>query len=389
MAEIEALITPEIIGWAMQRINLSIDTLAHKLNVKPENIEEWCKGKRPSFHQALELANKLKIPFGYLYLEAPPKEELPLPDLRTITSKYNHKPSPEFLDLLYDVFRKQEWYHDYLKEEEASPVPFIGRYTLNDNPTIIASDIRNTLGVDDTLRQECDTWEEFLKRLIYRAEIHRVLVLRSSIVGNDTHRHLNLQEFQGFAISDELAPVIFINERDYKTAQIFTVAHELAHLWIGQSGISNLNYALRSKQQRHIIDQFCDNIAAEVLIPSDDFLMRWNYFTKLDNNINRLARHYRVSAFVVLRRAYEFNKITDTVFKDKYQDLLSRIKSRKGGFGEYYSLVLSRNSATFTTSLIMALSEGRALPTEAATLLNVKVAKLNAIESYVLFGESS
>ena len=390
MAEIEALITPEIIGWAMHRVNLSLDTLAHKLNVKPEKIEAWGKGNlKPSFHQAQELANKLKIPFGYLYLETPPNEQLPLPDLRTITSGNNHKPSPEFIDLLYDVFRKQEWYHDHLEEEEASPVPFIGKYTINDNPNIIASDIRNTLGIDDTLRRECDSWEEFLKRLIYRAEIHQVLVLRSGIVGGDTHRSLNPKEFQGFAISDKLAPVIFINDKDYKTAQIFTVAHELTHLWIGQSGISNLNYALRSKQQRHIIDQFCDNIAAEVLIPSDDFLMRWNDFTKIESNINHLAHHYRVSAFVVLRRAYEVNKITDMVFKDKYQDLLSKIKAKKGGGGEYYSSVISRNSATFTKSIIMALSEGRALPTEVASLLNVKIAKLNAVESYLLSGESS
>lgn len=386
----EALITREMVSWAIKRSRKTPDIIARQLSIKLEILNAWEEGdSRPSFRQAQLLAKNLRVPFGYLYLNAPPKESLPLPDLRTMTSTDDHKPTPDFLDLLYDVFRKQEWYREYLEEEEVSPVPFIGKFNLNDNPSTIASDIRDTLGIDDSLRQECDNWEEFLKRLIYRSEMHRVLVLRSGIVGNNTYRKLDVQEFRGFAISDDLAPVIFINGNDYKTAQIFTVAHELAHLWIGASGISNPNYALRSKQQRHIIDQFCDNIAAEVLIPSDDFLMRWNEFVKLDNNLNRLARHYRVSAFVVLRRAYEFDKITDEIFRGKYQDLLSRIRKKKPSGGDYYSSVLSRNSATFTKSLIMAASEGRVLPTEAARLLNVKVAKLNAVEGYVLFGEPS
>jgi len=390
MAEIEALITPNILKWAIGRANENLNTLAHKLNITPDNLMAWLRGDlHPNLYQAQELARKLKIPFGFFYLDSPPQEKLPLPDLRTLTGANNHKPSPNFLDLLYDTFRKQEWYHDYLKEEEAPLVPFIGKFNLENNTNIIASDIRNTLGIDDALRQECDNWEDFLKKLIYRAEMHRVLVLRSGVVGNNTHRKLDVQEFRGFAISDDLAPVIFINESDYKTAQIFTIAHELAHLWIGVSGISNPNYALRSSQQRHAVDRFCDNIAAEILIPSDDFVIRWNGFTTIDNNLNRLARHYRVSTFVVLRRAHEFDKITDKIFQDKYEELLSKTKKKKPTGGEYYSLVLSRNSATLTKSLIMAASEGRVLPTEAAKLLNVKVSKLNAVESYILFGEPS
>jgi Zn-dependent peptidase ImmA (M78 family) len=390
MAEVEAFITPTIIPWAIKRASESFDTIARKLNVNPEHLRAWGNGDlHPNLREAQELAKKLNIPFGFLYLSSPPQEKLPLPDLRTLRRTNDSKLSPNFLDILYDAFRKQEWYHDYLKEEDSSIVPFIGKFTRNQDPINIASDIRNTLGIDDTLRQECDNWEEFLKRMIYRTELHHVLVFRSGIVGNNTHRKLDVQEFRGFAISDDLAPVIFINENDYKTAQIFTLAHELAHLWIGASGISNPNYALRSNQQRHIIDQFCDKVAAEILIPSDDFLMRWNGFIKLDNNLNRLARHYRVSAFVVLRRAYEFDKITDKIFNDKYEELLTRIKRKKSTGGDFYKSVLSRNSATLTKSLIMATSEGRVLPTEAARLLNVKVTRLNAVESFILFGESS
>lgn len=386
----EALVTREMISWAIKRSRETPDSVAHKLNVKTEKLIAWERGDtRPSFRQAQVLAKKLRIPFGYLYLSTPPAENLPLPDLRTVAGATPHKPSPDFLDILYDVFRKQEWYRKYLEEENALPVPFVGKFNLDDDPNAIAANIRDTLGIDDKLRQECHSWEEFLKEFVYRAEKARVLVLRSGIVGSNTHRKLDVEEFRGFAISDNLAPLIFINENDFKAAQIFTLAHELVHLWIGMSGVSNPNYMLRSKQQQHIIDQRCDGIAAEILIPGDDFLIRWSDFDGLDDNLNRLSRHYRVSAFVVLRRAHEFDKIPDDTFQTKYQELLARSKKKGGGGGDYYSLVLSRNSAVLTNSLILAASEGRLLPTEAARLLNIKVAKLNAIESYVLFGETA
>ncbi len=387
----EALVKREIISWAIKRNNQDPVRVAHKLNIKPDTLNAWINGdSRPTFQQALLFAKKLNIPFGYLYLSTPPPENLPLPDLRTIAGTTSEKPSPNFLDVLYDALRKQTWYHDYLKEEGGSPVPFIAKFSLDSDPNSVAEDIRATLGINEDLRQECDTWEDFLRHFVYRAENVGVLVLRNGVVGCDTHRKLDLDEFRGFAISDELAPLVFINANDFKTAEIFTLAHELAHLWIGKSGVSNLDYKLRSKQQRHVIDQYCDRAAAEVLVPHDDFLMRWNFHAKVDDNLARLARYYRVSAFVVLRRAHEYDKITEDVFKSKYQELLTKVRPRKpDGGGDFYKLVLSRNSATLTKSLILATSGGRVLPTEAAKLLNIKYTRLSTVETYLLTGSTT
>jgi Zn-dependent peptidase ImmA (M78 family)/DNA-binding XRE family transcriptional regulator len=385
---VEALITRQMISWAINRSRETPDTIARKLGIKPEKLGAWEKGvMRPSLRQAQELAKKLNIPFGYLYLSAPPTESLPLPDLRTSADATPRRPSPNFLDVLYDAFRKQEWYREYLQEEDTSPLPFVGKFTVEDDPKNVGRDIQDTLAIDDKLRQSCDSWQEFLTEFIRRAEQSRILVLRSGIVGSNTHRLLDVEEFRGFAITDNLAPLIFINETDYKVAQIFTLAHELVHLWIGKSGISNPNYVLRSREQKNTIDRFCDATAAEVLVPTDDFLVRWNHFYSLDKNLDRLARHYRVSPFVILRRAHEFEEIQDEEFQTKYHELLKKPRRKKDdGGGNYYNLVLSRNSVTLTRSLILAASEGRVLPTEAARLLNVGVTKLNAIESYV-FGE--
>jgi Zn-dependent peptidase ImmA (M78 family)/DNA-binding XRE family transcriptional regulator len=384
---IEALITPKMLEWAIDRVDENYVELARKLNVKPEKINDWEKGYAfPTFRQAQELAKKLKIPFGYLYLDTPQKEDLPLPDLRTVRSTASLRPSVDFMDVLYDSLRKQQWYREYTQQEDASPLPFIGKFSLNDDIDTIAADIRATLDINDDLRQKCSTWEEFLTELVRRAEQSRILILRSGIVGSNTHRKLSVEEFRGFVISDELAPLVFINANDYKTAQIFTLIHELAHLWIGQSGISNPDYKLRSREQRHRIDQLCDGIAAETLVPREDFYLRWNDFYRLDDNLNSLARKYRVSQFVVLRRAYELGKMQRALFLQKYHELLGKTTRKKGdGGGDFRKLLLARNSTTFTNALLVAMSEARVLPTDAAALLNVKVSTLRTIENLLFW----
>lgn len=384
----EAFVTPQLIQWARERSHLAIDTAAEKLTIKPEKLEAWEKegNERPTFRQAQNLAQKFHIPFGYLFLSAPPEEKLPLPDLRTVAGAQAYPPSPEFTDVLNDVLRKQQWYREYQESEGAQEVPFIGRFTLSDNPETIAVNIRDTLGIDNRMRSESDNWEIFLRDFIQRAESAGILVLRSGIVGNNTGRKLNVEEFRGFAISDNLAPVVFINGQDAKAAQIFTLAHELAHLWIGESGISNPDYRKRSSQQEHIIDRFCDQVAAETLVPKQDLLSYWQDSETLNNNLRALTARYRVSPFVILRRAYENEKVSADDYHTQYQELLAdhkRVKSQKGG-GNFYRNLLARNSNTLTITLLVAAAEGRVSHRDTARLLNVKVKTLPTIQNELL-----
>lgn len=386
---VEAFITPTLIRWARERSRVSTDSAADKLNVKRDTLVAWETGAaRPTLRQAQNIARKFNVPFGYLYLSVPPKESLPLPDLRTMASVPPRKPSPDFLDVLHDALRKLEWYRKYLEDENALPVSFIGRFNLGASPQTVAADMRATLGIDHAMRQKSKTWELFLTEFIRKAEEARVLVLRSSIVGSNTRRLLDVEEFRGFAISDVLAPLVFINAADAKAAQIFTIAHELAHLWIGQSGISNPDYRQRSDQQQNEIDRYCNSIAAEVLVPGEDFALRWNDFRTLDENVENLAERYRVSKFVILRRAYELGKVDADVYRTKYEELLeaSRPKRADGG-GDFYMLLMSRNSSRLTATLVVAAAEGRVTSREAASLLSVRIATLRGIEKHILARE--
>lgn len=379
----EALITPLIIPWALSRARKTPEQVAQELSVTPDRFASWASGElKPTLRQAKELAKKLRIPFGYLYLNNPPKETFPLPDLRTIKPRQFAHPSPDFIDVVHDALRKQEWYREQLQYEERPKVNFVGRCNQKDAPDVVAEDIRNTLGINVYQRPRTSSWEAFLKHLITRVEEKGVLVLRNGIVGANIHRRLDVREFSGFVISDNLAPLVFINGNDYKTAQIFTLVHELAHLWIDQSGVLNPNYRLL--RQKNEVETICDNIAAEVLVPSTDFELRWDESQSVDDNVSGLAIKYRVSAFVVLRRAYSLNKITRETFEAKYDDLLRNIIPRKvGDDGHFYSLVISRNSRIFTNTLIRAVGAGLESPVAAARLLNVKVGSIKNIEGYI------
>ncbi|MCK4739798.1 MAG: ImmA/IrrE family metallo-endopeptidase, partial [Deltaproteobacteria bacterium] len=335
-----AFITPKVLQWAIERSSLSSNIVAEKAKVKVDQLTSWLKGDaRPRFNQAEKLARVLHVPFGYLFLSSPPEEKPALPDLRTFRDvNLPQSFSADFYELLSNVLVKQQWYQGYLHEEGAKSLKFIGRFKKEDESISIAEDIAKTLNINRKFRQDARSWEDFLGKLIRQAESEGILVLRSGIVGSQTRRTLSVQEFRGFNICDKLAPLIFINGRDAKAAQIFTFAHELAHLWIGESGISNQDIGKPKKNKSQKIESLCDLVAAELLVPEKQFLEDWQAGISIENNLKKLVRHYRVSSVVILRRAYELKKISRDDFFASYKQEQEKYKSkteRKGG-GNYY-----------------------------------------------------
>lgn len=391
-----ALVTPRVLSWARDRRGLAASDLARKLSVKPERVEAWESGKsRPTFRQAQRLAQALYVPFGYLFLEEPPAPKLPLPDLRTVGDKPPREPSPVFLDLVNDVLTKQQWYREYREANGGEPLPFVGRYGADDDADMIAENIRGTLSIDDDMRNSASNWGGFLRELTLRSENLGILVMRSGVVGNNNNRPLDADEFRGFAISDALAPLVFVNGRDAKAAQIFTLAHEMAHLWIGESGVSNPDYALGSDEHGNAIERVSNRVAAETLVPSADFRARWrNGSMSVETNMRRLSHHYKVSRMVALRQAYDLGLVASEDYWTLYESTLSEemwfasrlSKNSEQVGGNFHFTVLSRNGRAFSSAVITSAAEGDLLLSEAASLMNVKVGTLAAI-SERLFGD--
>jgi Zn-dependent peptidase ImmA (M78 family)/DNA-binding XRE family transcriptional regulator len=389
----EALISHQVLRWARERRRISVREAADRLGVEPDRWTAWEEGtERPTFRQAQSVARALNVTFGYLFLPEPPTHELDLPDLRTVAGQLPVIPSPELTDVVNDALRKQRWYREYLEDEGAQPVPFIGRFSSEDDWDTIASDMRRTLGVNMDLRRQASDWEDFLRRLIARVEDAGVLVLRNSVVGSNNYRALDVDEFRGFVISDAIAPLIFINSRDSLSAQVFTLAHELAHLWLGSTGISNPNYRRTFSEQSNLTERACNYIAAETLLPHQELITHWNDQTDIAWNLSSLSRRYRVSMLVVLRRAYDLMKIP----QDEYRSLYAMFYSRRSrtrddgqssGGGNFYTQLITKNSRAFTSTVITALEEGRVLHRDAARLLGVHFGRLEDIYNHLTGGQ--
>jgi Zn-dependent peptidase ImmA (M78 family)/DNA-binding XRE family transcriptional regulator len=364
-----AYVTPDLIRWARERSGLSYGEIETSLKITKEQIDEWEAGtSRPPFSKAQELAKKFRVPFGYLFLSKAPASDIPLPDFRGRTIQ----PTPDFLDLLDEILVMQDWYREYAEQSGAKRVPFIGKFSVNGVPEV-AADIRKTLSIDDTLRRRASTWSAYLSVLGSQAEDKGVLVMRSGVVANNPRRKLFVSEFQGFAVSDPLAPVLFVNSSDFKTAQIFTMAHELAHLWIGRSGISSPDPTDLSLAST--VESFCNRVAAETLVAQEEFAELCDHKLRSEN-VERLARHFWVSTLVILRRAYDTRKLSAEEFADLAAQERKKQRDVPASGGDYYRNVVARHGARFTGALLGELKRGNVVYREAARMLGMKVPTL-------------
>lgn len=226
--------------------------------------------------------------------------------------------------------------------------------------------------VDD--RAAFSNWEDALRRLIDRIESIGVLVMVSGIVGANTHRVLRPEEFRGFALADPVAPLIFVNGTDTKAAQIFTMIHELAHIWLGESALSDAAMKAAHGQEDEL---WCNQVAAEVLVPQA--LLRSDYRGEpTTDELERLANRYRVSTLVVLKQLLTAQLLSWEGFENRYDEELDRVSAilaaRRGEAtgGNYYYTQPLRLSRQFARAVISSTFEGTTGYRDAYRLLGTK-----------------
>jgi|HubBroStandDraft_5_1064220.scaffolds.fasta_scaffold38404_2 Zn-dependent peptidase ImmA (M78 family)/transcriptional regulator with XRE-family HTH domain len=373
-----AYVNGAVIEWARLRSGFTYAQIGNKLRVTEDQIVAWEKNQaHPPFDKAQQLADFLGVPFGYLFLSNSPVEKIPIKDFRLLPDSY--RPSANFLNLINDVLLRRDWYRDFLEDEGEKPLGFVGAFTARDDPKVVAADIRSKLHISPSLRMSSYSWSDYMTSLARHADEARILVMRSSLVGHDTSRRLSRQEFQGFAISDKFAPVVFVNTADFIAAQTFTLIHELVHIWIGQSAVSNPNPASLDAVHGTAlsvarIEQFCNQVAVEVLVPRLEFTDEWEPLTDREVMIERLSSHFWVSNTVIIRRAYELNKIKREEFftlLDQFKKKL-RPRQKKGQFS-YFRNIAPRVSRRVTRAVLSDLKNGRMLYRDAASIMGLSV----------------
>jgi hypothetical protein len=225
-----------VLHWAAHRARLNDADLTARFKKWPS----WLTGDaQPTLKQLEDFARLTHTAIGYFFLPQPPALALPVPDFRTLRDEVLAEPSSDLLDTLYLCQQRQDWYRDHARMHGLPAAPFVGSATALEAPGVVAQRLRETLGVSAEERRQMPTWTDALRQLIAKAEDAGVMVMVSSVVGSNSHRKLDVGEFRGFALADSLAPLIFMNGADSKAAQMFTLAHELAHLWLGATGVSD------------------------------------------------------------------------------------------------------------------------------------------------------
>ena len=370
----------DTLSWAAASNGYSLNDFAHYLYKTEQTARNIAQGQL-TVEQLKKFSEKAKVPFGFLFLDKPPEDYQPdtnFVDFRTVS---NQKPlSTDFKKILRDVEHKQTWYKNYLVSIDANKLAFVGKFS-NDKQVaneVVANDIRKTLNIHNLIAKSAD---EYLIAISEACEKSGILIFKNSIVINATKKPLNVQEFRGFVITDEYAPCIFINSADSKNANIFTLAHELAHIWLGESGVSDT--ALNSNNQS---EAKCNAIAALLLVPANEFVQLWD--ASNDNprtKIKQLNTHFKVSELVIARTALTHQKISRDfynqiseetekawlTYKDKFKD--------NDGGSSPKAMVRIRNSKTITNKVVELVKNNRMMPSEAAILLNKNAATIGSL----------
>jgi Zn-dependent peptidase ImmA (M78 family)/transcriptional regulator with XRE-family HTH domain len=360
-------VRPEMLHWALERSGTDVALFGKRF----PQLENWERGeKQPTLKQLESFAKATHTPIGFLFLPQPPVERVPIPDFRTISDQRIDRPSPDLLDTIYLCQQRQDWYRDYSRSIGSTPLDFVGSLQVTTDVVVAATIIRRALAFDIEERRRIPTWTDALRRFIDQADALGVLVMVSGVVGSNNTRKLDSQEFRGFVLADDLAPLVFINGSDTKAAQMFTLAHELAHIWLGQSALSNSQARLLPDHQ---VERWCNQVAAELLVPMSSFREEFNPRTELRAELDRLARRFKVSTLVILRRAHDTGNLRGEAYWQAYEEEIERLLALpKGSGGDFYLTLGARAGKRFARALVISTLEGRSSFTEAFRLLGFK-----------------
>mgnify|MGYP005811722193 CR=1 FL=1 len=358
-------ISRDVLQWAVKRSGASPESFEEKF----PKIGQWLTGdSQPTLRQLESLARTTRTPLGFLFLTEPPEEQLPIPYFRTHGEESRSRPSPELFDTIHVMQQRQAWMREYLTEEAQERLSIVRFARPDESATSIANSIRHELGLDEGWAAAQRTWTDALRVLRDVMESARILVVFNGVVGNNTHRKLDPSEFRGFVLVDEYAPLVFVNGADSKAAQMFTLAHELAHLAYGSSAAFDLREMLPADDST---EQACNRVAAEFLLPGHEVRQSWPSARNADEPFQVLARQFKVSVLVAARRVLDLGLIPKTAFLEFYRAYPEDERRAAGdqpGRGDFYANQNVRVGKRFAQAVIRAASEGKLLFSEAYRL---------------------
>ena len=350
-------ISRDVYLWAIRESQKDFGEIESKF----KKIEAWISGEdAPTFRQVENLANFLKVPLGYMFLDKPPRTNIVESEFRTIGNKIPQI-SKNLQDTLYIMARKKDWLSEHRQDKgwgKLLPHDFGDLSKENALPA------KEYIGLSEFWYEEHKDKNSAFKYLRQKLESKGIVVMQSGVVGSDNRRSLNVGEFRGFLLYDDIAPLIFINSRDSEAGKIFTLIHEYIHFLLQEDDI--------------FIDEDYDEtninmITAEFLIPSSHVQKYWDDNRPELEQIDELSRLFHVSRLAVAIRLKDLNKIpkhaVDTVKQQTELALSKRGEGESDGGGDYYRTSRSRLGDSFLGAVIQGAESGDISYTYAFDLL--------------------
>ena len=358
-------VNTSLLNWALERSGCTLADLERRF----PKVEEWFAGEaHPTLRQLESLAKITLTPLGYFFLEEPPEERLPVPHFRTLGDEGIRGPSPELLQTIQTVQQRQAWMREFLIDQGQEPLPFVGSAPTNSTPAFVGQSMREILGLPERWAADQSTWTNALDFLRETMEEKGIWVVVTGIVGNNTRRKLDVDEFRGFVLVDEYAPLLFVNGADGKAAQMFTIAHEFAHVFFGSSAAFDLR---EMQPATNPTEKACNQAAAEFLIPEKEIRRIWPSVKNEQEPFQAIASKFKISVLVAARRALDLELIGRQDFLDFYEryqgDERRRVVARKPG-GDFYATQTVRLGRRFARAVVRAAKEGKILYSEAYRL---------------------
>lgn len=390
----KAFITPNVLKWARESAKMTEEAAAAKIpKLTVEKLKEWEDGiSQPTIRQAQILAKAYKRPFALFFLPEVPRDFQPLQDFRKSGSK---ELTTSSIFIIREIQQKQAWVSDVYSDNNEEKLPFVGRFSLNNNPRDVANDILITLGINPGKYRTDNPIREWINA----AESNGIFVSRTSFI--HSKMKLDSEELQGFAIADHFAPFVFVNSDDWSAPQLFTLVHELAHIWIAETGISNeVEPEITNHDRFNPIELFCNEVAANALMPTEIILNIDKRVFRNSQEIFKIAKNFGVSSFAFLVRALNLQLVSNSEYKAlkrqvdiDYQAYIKREAEKKAalklkqkekpGGPNPYLLRLNKNSRLFTQVVLDALRSGFVQPTQASFLLGTPSNNFHKLEAQI------
>jgi len=389
---VEALITPSVLEWARKRSRLREDEAAlrilgkeHPLADLVTKLLQWESGlSRPTISQMRKVCEVYKRPLAMFYMDTPPDEFETLRDFRSGSASGQDDFSPSLALLLRKSFSKSAWLHDYLLSTGIDKLAFVGSAKISDGALDVAEKIRRQLGIVPLDQINSSSREEALRLWIRHAEQQGIFVFRDL---------LDPDEVSGFVVSDTLAPFIFLNANDAVVKQLFTLGHELCHLWLNQSSISDLRpFTPHLNAEIIEIETFCNLVSSQLLLSEPEFGARWHLLSSnqtLEHNIFEMSRTFKVSEEAIAIRLLRWGVLDEKKYwslREQYRvrwikwqaENREKLRNTDGGPSPYVTSV-SHNGRSFTQTIVSGYLEGSISGRDASAMLNFKVNHLKKL----------